>query len=605
MNTSERKLVIISIFIVIGFIFILRLFYLQVVDDKWKIMAANASERVITVYPSRGLIFDRNQKIMVANTAVYDLMVIPRNTEAIDTAEFCRLLGITEAEFESRMEAAAAYSKYKPSIFEKQIPAADYASLAEHLYQYKGFFGQSRTLRYYPQGIAAHSLGYISEVNAATIESHPYYKRGDYIGASGIEKLYEEELRGKRGKRYVLVDVHNNEKGAYAEGRFDTLAQSGKNLISSIDMELQKYGERLMQNKRGSIVAIEPSTGEILCIVTSPGYDPNLLVGRVRGKNYANLLNDTLNPLFNRALMAKYPPGSTFKLIQGLIGLQEGVIDSRTLFSCYNGFPYAGRKLGCHSHASPVDLGYAIQTSCNAYFCNVFKRILDKYPTSEEGYQKWREYVSAFGLGHTLDVDLSSEVAGFVPETGYYDKFYGRHRWNAYTIISLAIGQGELGITPLQMANMTAILANRGWYITPHAIKHIEGQPDIDKAYTTKHFTGIDQQYFDMVAEGMYNVIEGGTGRGVRFSKDIEVCGKTGTAQNPHGKDHSIFIAFAPKENPKIALAVYVENVGFGSTWAAPITSLMMEKYLTDTITRPKVEERMLNGNLLTVKPDA
>ncbi len=431
------------------------------------------------------------------------------------------------------------------------------------------------------------------------LEDNSYYERGDYIGASGVESIYEESLRGQRGKRYILVDVHNNEQGAYAGGKFDTLARSGKNLTSSIDRQLQAYGEKLMANKQGSVVAIEPSTGEILCSVTNPGYDPNLLVGRIRGKNYGALSRDTLNPLFNRALMAKYPPGSTFKLIQALIGLQEDVIDENTRFSCNGGYYYAGRRLGCHAHSSPVDLEFSIQTSCNAYYCNVFKRVMDKYPTSEESYQVWKDYLERFGLGSRLMVDMTSEISGFVPKSTYYDKFYGRHRWNGHTIISLAIGQGELGITPIQMANFAATIANRGWFYTPHVIKEIDGEPITDTIYTTRHETGIDLAHYEKVVEGMYRVIEAGTGRGVRFSEDIEVCGKTGTAQNPHGKDHSIFIAFAPKDNPQIAIAVYVENVGYGSTWAAPITSLMIESYLTDTVTRPWIEDRMLDANLL------
>jgi penicillin-binding protein 2 len=365
-----------------------------------------------------------------------------------------------------------------------------------------------------------------------------------------------------------------------------------------MNLDLQEYGELLMHNKRGSIVAIEPKTGEILCLVSNPNYDPNLLVGRIRGKNYQKLSQDTLNPLFNRALMAKYPPGSTFKLLQALIGLEEGVIDENTRFSCNGGYYYAGRRLGCHAHSSPVDLEFSIQTSCNAYYCNVFKRVLDKYPTSEEGYQKWRSYLAQFGLGSRLMVDMTSEISGFVPESTYYDKFYGRHRWNGHTIISLAIGQGELGVTPIQMANFCATIANRGWYYTPHIIRKIGGEPITDSTYTIKHEVDIKKEHFEKVVNGMYKVIEAGTGRGVRFN-EVEICGKTGTAQNPHGKDHSIFIAFAPKDDPQIAMAVYVENVGFGSTWAAPITSLMIEKYLTDTITRPWIERRMLEADLL------
>jgi len=599
MNLGGRKFVILLIFLVVGIIFIVRLFYIQVVDDRWKVLATKSSERVITEYPSRGLIYDRNGQIIVSNTPVYDLMVLPRDVEPFDTAAFCTLAGIDRESFDEQFEKARNYSRYKPSVLIKQIPASEYIDLAENLHRFKGFYGQPRTLRNYPSAVAAHAMGYVSEVTPKIIEKNSYYERGDYIGANGVESIYEKVLRGKRGKRVVLVDVHNNERSSYSGGKYDSLARAGENITSSIDLELQEYAELLMKNKRGSVVAIEPATGEILCIVTNPNYDPNLLVGRIRGKNYGKLSADTMKPLFNRALMARYPPGSTFKLIQGLIGLQEEVIDPNTRFSCNGGYYYAGRRLGCHAHSSPVDLKFSIQTSCNAYYCNVFKRILDKYPTSEEGYQKWRDHLSKFGLGSKLHVDMTSEIDGFVPKTTYYDKFYGRKRWNGHTIISLAIGQGELGVTPIQMANISAILANRGWFYTPHVIKEIDGRPITDSTYTEKHYTGIDIEHHEQVVEGMFRVVESGTGRGVRFSKEIEVCGKTGTAQNPHGKDHSIFIAFAPKDDPKIAVAVYVENVGYGSTWAAPINSLVMEKYLTDTISRPRVEQRMLDGYLL------
>lgn len=598
MNLSDRRIVVAAIFIAVGFVFILRLFFIQVVDDEWKLLAAKSSERAKTDYPSRGLIYDRDGKLIVANTAVYDLMVIPKEVEELDTLAFCELLDIDTVRFNKKLTEAKDYSRYKPSVFEKQIPASDYIELAENLHRFKGFYAQPRTLRSYPESVAAHSMGYVSEVTAKILENDEYYERGDYIGANGVESIYEEALRGKRGKRYVLVDVHNNEQGPYSDGEYDEVAEAGRSLESGMDLELQKYGELLMKNKRGSIVAIEPQTGEILSLVSNPNYDPNLLVGRIRGKNYKALSQDTLNPLFNRALMAKYPPGSTFKLLQALIGLEEEVIDENTRFSCFGGYYYAGRRLGCHAHSSPVDLEFSIQTSCNAYYCNVFKRVLDKYPTSEEGYQKWRSYLAQFGLGSRLMVDMTSEISGFVPQSTYYDKFYGRHRWNGHTIISLAIGQGELGVTPIQMANFCATIANRGWYYTPHIIRKIGKETIADSTYTIKHKVDIKKEHFEKVVHGMYKVIESGTGRGVRFN-EIEICGKTGTAQNPHGKDHSIFIAFAPKDNPKIALAVYVENVGFGSTWAAPITSLMIEKYLTDTITRPWIERRMLDADLL------
>ncbi|MEM9051129.1 MAG: penicillin-binding protein 2 [Bacteroidota bacterium] len=600
MNLGGRKFVILIIFLSVAIIFIVRLFFLQVVDDRWKILATKSSERVIVEYPSRGLIYDRNGKIIVSNTPVYDLMVLPKDIEPFDTAAFCELSQISRESLDEGLSKAKNYSRYKPSVLIKQIPATEYTELAENLHRFKGFYGQPRTLRNYPKAVAAHAMGYVSEVTPRIIEKNSYYEPGDYIGANGVESIYEEVLRGQRGKRVVLVDVHNNERSSYMGGQFDSLARAGRNITSSLDLDLQEYGELLMKNKRGSIVAIEPSTGEILCMVTNPNYDPNLLVGRVRGKNYGNLSADTLKPLFNRALMARYPPGSTFKLIQGLIGLQEEVIDPNTKFSCNGGYYFAGRRLGCHAHPSPVGLKYSIQTSCNAYYCNVFKRVLDKYTTSEEGYNKWRDYLEKFGLGSKLQVDMTSEIDGFVPKSTYYDKFYVKNRWNGHTIISLAIGQGELGVTPIQMANFCAILANRGWWYAPHIIKEIDGEALYDSTYSIKHNTDIEKRHYEQVVDGMYRVVESGTGRGVRFSDDIEICGKTGTAQNPHGKDHSIFIAFAPKDDPKIAVAVYVENVGFGSTWAAPINSLIMEKYLTDTISRPRVEQRMLDGNLLT-----
>jgi penicillin-binding protein 2 len=601
MDFSDRKLVLIVIVLFVGITFILRLFFIQVVDDEWRRKAANISERTITVFPSRGLIYDRNQKLMVANIAVYDLMVVPKDVKLADTNAFCKLIGISKEDLITRFNAAKKFSIYKPTVFEKQIPSKDFAPIAEKLHNYKGFYAESRTLRYYPDTVGGHLLGYISEVTPATIAKNPYYKPGDYIGVNGMEAIYEKELRGQRGVKYIVVDVHNNQKGGYKEGIYDTLAIAGKNLTSSIDLELQKYGERLMQNKRGSIVAIEPSTGEILCLVNNPRYDPNLLVGRVRNENYLRLSKDTLKPLFNRALMARYPPGSTFKLMNGMIGLQEGTLTEGTSYGCARGYAYSGRKLGCHAHSSPLSLLPAIQTSCNAYFCHVFKHILDKYPTTEEGYNVWKHHVNSFGIGSKLHTDLTSEVGGFVPLSTYYDKYHGQGKWSPNTIISLAIGQGELGVTPLQMANYTAAIANRGWWITPHSVKMIDGKPITDSIYTAKHQTTIDAKNFELIVQGMFQVIEGGTGRGVRFTDSIEVCGKTGTAQNPHGKDHSIFIAFAPRVNPKIAIAVYIENVGFGATWAAPITSLMLEKYLirSDTTTRPLIEQKMLKANLL------
>lgn len=592
---DNRRNTLIVFVISITLIFVLRLFYIQVIDSQWKEEAASMSERKIVQYPSRGLVLDRTQQILVANTPVYDLMVVPEQLEIQDTAKLCELLGITKLEFLVSMDAAFSYSRKKASALVKQIPAQEFAPIAEALFSYKGLYGQPRTLRSYPLNVAAHALGYISEVSPNQIAKSDYYTQGDYIGSSGLELKYENYLRGVKGAQYVVVDVHNNQKGIYNEGNLDKNSEAGEVLYSTIHAELQAYAEQLMQGKKGSVVAIEPKTGEILCIVTNPTYDPNLLIGRIRGKNYRKLLQDTLKPLFNRSIMSRYPPGSTFKLFNALVGLQEGVLDSNTQYTCRQGYFYAGRKMGCHAHSSPVNLQYSIQTSCNAYYANVFKSILDHGKTSEEGYKKWMTYAREFGLGSQLGIDLPNETSGFLPSENYYNKIYGKGSWNGHTVISLAIGQGELGVSPLQMANYTAAISNRGYYIEPHLVRSVG-----DSLLTYKrHDISIDKKHFETVVSGMRKVVTNGTGRGVDFdAENFPMCGKTGTAQNPHGKDHSIFIAFAPKDDPKIAIAVYVENVGFGSTWAAPITSLVAEKYLTDSISRPLVEKRMFDGLL-------
>lgn len=598
MNLSDRRILVVGLFALIIGVFILRLFQIQVLQEEWRVKAASITERSVTRYPARGIINDREGRLLVGNTAVYDLMVVPREVEAMDTVGFCRMLGVDLSEFKEDLDKAKRYSRFKPSVIVKQIPADQYVNIAERLSDFPGFFAQVRTMRSYPDSIAAHALGYVSEVNARIVEQDAYYRSGDYIGANGVESIYEEPLRGSKGVEIKLVDVHNKVRGAFAGGRYDTSSVAGRDLVSTLDAELQKYGERLMQNKRGSIVAIEPATGEILSLVNNPGYDPNLLVGRVRSKNYQVLLNDTLKPLFNRALQARYPPGSTFKLVNALIGLEEGAVRPNTYHSCNGGYYFGRRRLGCHSHTSPLKLDYSIITSCNAYYCNVFKDIIDAYPDAETGYRKWRDYVMTFGLGEKLQVDMTGEVGGFVPKTDYYDRYYGSGRWKPHTIISLAIGQGELGVTPIQMANMCSAIANRGHWYTPHIIRSIGEEAITDSTYTIRHEIPIAQEHFETVVDAMEQVCVRGTGRGVMYD-ETAICGKTGTAQNPHGKDHSIFIAFAPKDDPKIALAVYVENVGFGSTWAAPITSLMIEKYLTDTITRPWVEQRMFEADLM------
>ncbi|MDB9964290.1 penicillin-binding protein 2 [Vicingaceae bacterium] len=601
---ESRRIIISAIFLIVGIIFLVRLFFVQVIDSQYKLDATNNVLRTIVKYPARGLIYDRNGTLLVYNEAAYDLMVVPKVIdEDFDTTGFRVLLEMTKDGFDERFNRAKNYSRYKASIFEKEISARSYAKIQEQLFNYPGFFVQTRTLRTYPKQTAAHMVGYVGEANPKIIEKDSYYKSGDHIGISGIEKHYEKVLRGKRGQEVQMVDVFNRPKGKFQDGAFDTTAVSGSNLKLTIDADLQSYGEKLMQNKKGSIVAIDPSTGEILTLISMPTYDPNLLVGRQRSKNYGKLSQDTLKPLFNRALMAAYPPGSTFKSINALIGLQEEVLTPSILYSCYRGYSFGGRKMGCHPHRSPVNLEFSIQTSCNAYYCNVFRSIIDHYPTVEKGYNVWRTYVTNFGLGKKTGIDLPNELSGFVPKTDYYDRYYLKGKWHSTTILSLAIGQGELGFTPMQMANMVTAIANRGYYITPHIAKEINGQSITSFDSTIiRNETGIEAKYFNEVVEAMYKVVEKGTGTSAKIDS-LQVCGKTGTVQNPHGDDHSTFIAFAPKDNPKIALSVYVENGYWGSRWAAPIAGLLIEQYLRDTITRPHIEKRMLEGNLIGTVP--
>ena len=597
---KNRQYAVGALFVFAFIALIIRLFYIQVVKDTYKLSAENNVLRYVTQYPARGLIYDRNGNMIVSNMAAYDVMVIPAQTTAIDTAEFCSLLGISVELFRRQMRAAINYSRRASSIFLKQISDETYAGFQEKMWQYPGFYVQPRTLRKYSKPVAAHILGYVSEVDANIINRNPYYKLGDYIGRSGIEEAYEEALRGHRGVKIYMVDVFNRIQGSYANGRMDTTAVQGLDIISTIDLDLQEYGEKLMQNKRGGIVAIEPNTGEMLALVSVPNYDPGLLVGRVRSENFMKLQSDNSLPLFNRALMAAYPPGSAFKMVNGLIGLQEEVITGNTRFGCSHGYLF----VGCHSHASPLDLSAAVANSCNAYFCQTFRFILEnrKYSNVEEAYGQWRKYLDEFGFGRSLGTDFTSERAGFVPAASYYDRIHGRNRWRALTVISLSIGQGELGTTPLQMANMTAAIANRGYYYTPHIIKGIGEAGIIDPKFREKHHIDIDPVHFDVIIDGMEGAVSGvpGATATVAAIPGIIVCGKTGTAQNPHGDHHSVFVAFAPKDDPKIAIAVFVENAGYGSAAAAPIASLMIEKYLKGTISNSSraKEQRMLDLNL-------
>ncbi|PLX11511.1 MAG: penicillin-binding protein 2 [Marinilabiliales bacterium] len=601
---ANRRHIIRFVIILVGLIYIIRLFLLQVVDNTYKVTASSNVLRYVTQFPARGLIYDREGRLLVYNEAAYDLMLVPQQLEAFDTAEFCDILNVSKEYIDENIKRAKDYSHYNSSIFLKQVSSITYANLQEKLYKYPGFYVQARTLRKYTNENGAHLLGYVGEVNDKIIEKDDYYKSGDYIGISGIEQSYEEYLRGEKGVNVYLVDVHNRIKGTYSNGRLDKKAEVGSNIISTIDVDLQSYGEKLMNNKIGSIVAIEPSTGEILALVSAPTYNPELLVGRIRTKNYVNLMSDTLKPLFNRALMAQYPPGSTFKIINGLIGLQEKVLWTSTEHDCAGAY-YSGRmRVGCHIHRSPLDFIESIQMSCNTYYCNVFRSILDnkKYPTIRESFDQWREYVMSFGFGQYLNSDFSNELKGLVPTKQTYDRVYGEKGWRSLTLVSMAIGQGELGTTPLQMANMTAAIANRGYYYTPHIVKEIEGDYSLDDRFYQKNYTKIDSNYFNIVIEGMDLAVNGEPGSGstarTAHLEDVVVCGKTGTAENPHGEDHSIFIAFAPKDDPKIAIAVYIENGGFGGTWAAPTAKLMIEKYLNDSISVPWWEQYVLNAEI-------
>ena len=598
MNLSNRKYVVIGIVIFIVMAFVVRLFTLQISDDYWTRKAANLTERSTKIYPPRGLIYDRNGELLVANQAIYDLMMLPREVKDLDTLSFCMLLQISKDEFDARlvkMRKSKGWASNKEQVFIKQIRPEDFAPIAEQLYKYPGFFGQPRTVRNYKRGIGALLLGDIGEVVQRDIDRDPYYRSGDYIGKGGIEMSYEDYLRGQKGVRFMVIDPMGRPQESFNEGDFDTLAISGQNIISTIDSDLQAYGEYLMQHKKGSIVAIEPATGEILAMVSSPTYDPNLLVGRDRGENYGLLQNDSLLPLYNRAIKGTYRPGSIFKMVQALIALDEDRITPQTRIACNRSL------IGCHGPHTYDDLEGAIIHSCNPYFRGVMQRMVetnakkDRFEDAALGMVNWKERIESFGFGTDLDTDIPGVNRGNVPGKKYYDKIYGEGRWAFSTIYSISIGEGELLINPLQMANLGAVIANRGFYYPPHTVKDIGGNGKLERFRTPKQ-TNIDPDYFETVVNAMQKVVEqdGGTARRAR-TPGITVCGKTGTVQNDPLPDHSVFMAFAPKENPKIAISVYVESAGFGGTWAAPIASLMIEKYITDSISDPKKEQRVID----------
>ena len=590
---ADRSRVVRIIFLVVGILFIGRLAMLQLFSTEYKEKAEQQSLRNITQYPARGFIYDRNGKLLVHNEAVYDLMVIPRMVKDLDTALFCHSVGITHDDFETRMRKARDYSPYSASIFMKQISKEEYARFENKMYRFKGFYISQRTLRIYDRPIAAQVLGYVGEVNDADLKRDSYYRMGDYIGKSGIEKSYEEVLRGVKGKKVMHVDVHSREIGPYQNGKFDTVPVEGCNLYTTLDADLQAYAEDLMANKRGCVVAIEPSTGEILAMVSAPTYDPNLLVGRIRGKNYVMLNTDIAKPMLNRALMGQYPPGSIFKVAQAMTALDLGVITPNTGFVC-------DKHPGCHNHPSARSVREAIKMSCNPYFYQVYRRVIQQgkyksiYKDSQYGLTVWHDYMLRFGFGQKLDIDLpkTGMSTGNIPDTAYYNRWYGKERWAFSTIYSNSIGQGEVTVVPIQMANLAAIVANHGWYITPHVVRFYGEDSIQDEKYKIRHETGIKKEYFDIAADGMYDVVHvaGGTARRARVD-GLDICGKTGTAEN-YGNDHSVFIAFAPKNNPKIALAVYVENAqGGGGSWAAPIAGLIIEKYLNGEVKRKDVEK--------------
>ncbi|WP_053990145.1 penicillin-binding protein 2 [Mangrovimonas sp. TPBH4] len=600
-----RKLLLFSTVLLVGIIFIARLFYLQVYNQTaYNLLEDNAIRKVYD-YPKRGYVYDRNGTLLVANQPSYDVMVIPREVEPLDTLEFCNLLKITKEDFTRLYDKAYHYSPRLPSVFVPQLSKKDYAILQEKMRKFEGFYIQKRSLRDYQTSIGANVLGDIGEVNNAIIKKQPYYKMGDLIGKQGVEISYEEVLRGVKGIKFIQKDRFNRNIGPYKDGIYDTLPQPGKDITITIDAKLQEYGELLMKHKRGGIIAIEPSSGEILTMVSAPSYNPNLLVGRDRSKNFTRLYRDTLaKPLYDRGLQAMYPPGSPFKVLNALIGLQEGVVTPKDRFTCNHGYRYGNRKMGCHGHSGIANMDIGIYKSCNTYFANVYRRIMDKYETPAQGMDVWSNHIKSFGLGDYLGYDLRIGQPGKIPDASTYDRAYGKNRWYTTFTLSNAIGQGEVLTTPIQLANMAAAIGNRGFYYTPHIIKEIENDT-IDSKYLTRHNTTIDKVHFEPVIQGMFDVYNKGTAEYLQVP-GIEICGKTGTAENftkidgvkTQLTDHSIFVAFAPKDDPKIAIAVFVENGYWGSRFAGRIASLMIEKYLRGTISRTDMENWILTHSL-------
>ncbi len=603
---DNRKYIIQGIFLLVGLIYLLQLFSIQVVDKSYRDAAEHNIIQEVIEYPYRGLILDRDQGIMVYNEPLFDIMVVPSQIKDLDTAGFCQLIKIPRHDFDSRLQKAREYSLVKQSVFYKQLANAEFARISGKLDEYKGFTIQPRTVRAYTYPVMANALGFISEISKYELDRDTtrYYHQGDYIGKSGLESYYEVYLRGKRGKKFRIRNVRGIEQGKFKDGAYDTLAIPGQNLVSTIDIALQRYAEKLMAGKAGSVIAIEPATGEILSIVSAPSYDPALLSGRKFSENFALISQDTNKPLFNRPLMAAYRPGSIFKIVQALIALQEGVISPHTTLECNTAL------IGCHNSAShpfgtSEDLVGAITNSCNPYFYQVMRRMVmqgqveDPYQDSHLGLDKWRAYIDRFGFGRPLGIDLPGEKAGMIPDAAYYDRAYGGRPWKYSNIYSLAIGEGENLVVPLQMANFAATVANRGYYYTPHLVKEI-GETGLPlPQYEQRHDTGIKPEYFELAVAAMAEVVKSGTGQYRAKLPDIEVCGKTGTVQNDPNPDHSVFIAFAPRDNPQIAVSVYVENAGQGARAAAAIAGLMIEKYIKGDSAVLRMEPYVLRGEFL------
>ncbi len=595
-NLEKRKFVIGGVVITIVLIYLIRLFTLQIMSDDYKKNADSNAFLNKVLFPARGAIYDRNGELLVYNQPAYDVMVVMKEIDGLDTLDFCRTLNISKEYFLKRMadiknrNLNPGYSRFTEQMFMNQLSAEEFAVFQEKLFKFKGFSIQRRTIRQYTYNVGAHVLGDVAEVSKRDIENDDYYRMGDYIGIQGVERSYEKHLRGEKGVEVLLRDAHGRIQGRYMDGAYDRTPVPGKNLTLGLDVKLQQLGERLLEGKIGSIVAIEPATGEILCMVSSPAYDPHLMIGRQRGRNHLELSKDSWKPLLNRAVSGTYPPGSTFKTSQALTFLQEGIITPETLYPCYHGFVFGGLRVGCHSHGSPLPLVPAIATSCNGYFCWGLYHMLGarkKYGSVQKAMTVWKDHMVSMGFGYRLGIDIPGEKRGMIPNAAYYDKNY-RGSWNGLTVISIAIGQGEVTLTPLQIANLGATIANRGHFITPHVVKEVEGA-ELDSLYRFPRRTDVDRKYYEVVVKGMRQAVLGGTCRGANIP-GIEVCGKTGTAEN-RGHDHSVFMGFAPMDQPKIAIAVYVENGGFGAVYGVPIGALMIEQYLNGKLS-PESEAR-------------